>query len=227
LRDYPLFDYRQKPLIDVALYYPETMNQLDDGAFRQLYGWGFYPRAAEIRRHIEVDHLDESLIREGFLDRYKVLVFVWGNIIEADVLHIMDSWLRKGGTIVYPSFPKGNLETVEEDSSTFNQWEKGDTGEGSFYRFPGDMEPPSLYGDFVEKVLHQVPDLHEWTRLALKSEHTGKVFLSIQEDGHIMAINYSDESAHLHVEGIFEGDLEPYTIARLPISIPIPDNDKS
>lgn len=76
----PLLDTRQDPVVDVAIYYPETTNQLDDGAFRQLYAWGFNPRAREVRRHVEVDYLDERLIREGFLDRYKVLVHAWGSI---------------------------------------------------------------------------------------------------------------------------------------------------
>ena len=67
------------------MYYPETMNQLEDGAFRHLYAWGFNPRARDIRRVVEVDYLDETLLRDGFLDKYKVLVCAWGNIVEKDV----------------------------------------------------------------------------------------------------------------------------------------------
>lgn len=214
LRDYPMLDNRQKPLVEVALYYPETMNQLDDGAFRELYAWGFYPRAAEIRRRIEVDHLDESLLREGFLDQYKVLVLAWGNIIEADVLAVMDTWLRKGGTIIYPSFPRGSLATVEGDTAVFEKWEKGDTGQGSFYRFPGDMEPPSLYADYVKRTLVGVPGLHPWTRLVLDAEHPGSVYLSVQADGYLMAINYSDQSAHLQIGEAIVDDLKAYSMAR-------------
>jgi len=90
----------------------------------------------------------------------------------------------------------------------------GDTGNGTFHRFPGDMEPPSLYGDYVEKVLQGIPYLHEWTRIALETEHPSMVFLSIQEEGYLMAINYSDMTAHIKKDGIFEGDLEPYSMAR-------------
>ncbi|HRK35688.1 MAG TPA: beta-galactosidase, partial [Candidatus Hydrogenedentes bacterium] len=75
LRDFHLLDLRADPVIDVAVYYPETMNQLDDGTFRHLYAWGFNTRAAEVRRRIDTDFLDERLIRQGYLDRYKVLVF--------------------------------------------------------------------------------------------------------------------------------------------------------
>lgn len=217
LRDYHYFDTRLKPVVDVAVYYPETMNQLDQGSFRYLYAWGFFPRVSEIRRHIEVDHLDETLIREGYLDRYKALVFCWGNIIEEDVLTAIDKWVRKGGTVIYPSFPKGDLETVEGDPALFKKWTRGDTGEGSFHRFPGDMEPPSLYGDYVEKTLQEVPNLHPWTALALQVKHPDKVFFSIQEDGHLLALNYGDEPAKVELDGRFSEMVPSYAIARLPL----------
>ncbi len=67
LNGLPLMDTRQAPLVEVAVYYPETMNQLEDAAFRQLYAWGFNPRAREVRRVTDVDFLDERLIRDGFL----------------------------------------------------------------------------------------------------------------------------------------------------------------
>lgn len=109
----PVLDTRQPPVIDVAVYYPETENQLSDAAFRHLYAWGFYPIAREVRRIIEVDYLDDRLIRDGFLARYKVLVFAWGNQVEADVQQRVDRWLRQGGTVIYPSFPRGPQQTIE------------------------------------------------------------------------------------------------------------------
>jgi hypothetical protein len=217
LRDYHLFDERQKPVVDVALYYPETMNQVDESAFRHLYAGGFYPRAAEIRNRLEVDHLDERLIREGYLDRYKALVFAWGNLIEKDVLEAVDAWVRKGGTVIYPSFPRGNLETIEGDSAIFEKWTAGDTGKGQFHRWAGDMEPPSLYGDYVLKTLQGVESLHPWTLQALQVKHPDQVFWSIREDGRLLVINYSDNPAKIELDGVFSETLEPYSIGRLPL----------
>ncbi|MBN2327305.1 MAG: beta-galactosidase [Candidatus Omnitrophica bacterium] len=213
---YEMLDFRQDPIVDVALYYPETMNQLDDGAFRHLYAWGFNPRAREIRRHIEVDYLNEELIREGFLDRYKVLVFIWGNIIDADVLKIIDEWVRKGGAVIYPSFPKGDLETIDGDASIFQTWMKGDAGQGRFYRFPGDMEPPSLYGDYVNDELLTMPNLHPLTQKTLQIQHPDKIFFSVQQDGHILALNFGDCAAELVIPENSPITIEPYSILRIP-----------
>jgi hypothetical protein len=210
----PLLETRQPPLVEVAVYYPETMNQLEDAAFRQLYAWGFNPRAREIRRVADVDYLDETLIRDGFLDRYKALVFAWGNIIEPDVLAKIDAWVRAGGTLIYPSFPRAGLETVQGDTAVFDRWAAGDVGSGAFRRFAGDMEPPGLYGEFVAGVLKDTASLHPWTRAMVETERPGDVFLSVQADGHLIMLNYGDREAAVRLSGVFEEKVLPWHMQR-------------
>ncbi len=218
LKHLPLLDTRQEPLIDVALYYPETENQLGDAAFRYIYAWGFNPIAREIRRVVDVDYLDDRLIRDGYLDRYKALVFTWGSRIPADVQRTVDAWLRNGGTILYPSYPRVPQETIEGDTSTYQRWVRGDTGRGAFHKFQGDVDPPSCYGEFVRSVLRAVPGLHPWTSKALAVTHPEGVFLSVQADGHLLALNYSDQPARVTLTGALEETIEPYAIARLRLA---------
>ncbi len=208
----PLMDRRGTPLVEVALYYPETMNQYEDAAFRHIYAWGFNPRAMELRRVVDVDYVDEHLIREGFLDKYKALVFVWGNVIEADVLAAMDAWMRRGGMILYPSFPRGALETVEGDTSVFAQWSRGDTGNGGFNRFKGDMDPPSLYADFVRKALSGLSTLAPVTRALIDAERSEQVFMTAFEDGSIGILNYEEREARVQIPGRPPINLVPFHI---------------
>jgi hypothetical protein len=210
LRDYPLLDQRANPLVDVAIYYPETMSQLDDGAFRYLYAWGFNPRAAEVRRRIDADFLDERLIRAGFLERYKVLVFCWGNVINADVQQAIDRWIRAGGVAIYPA--RNPQETVQGNSTLFTAWERGDTGNGVFYRFQGDMEPISFYGDFVENALRNTPSLHRWTQSALRIQRPPRVYLSVLENGTLFALNYNEQPVSIALEGHWSATLQPYIL---------------
>ncbi|MBP9903867.1 MAG: hypothetical protein KBH45_20635, partial [Verrucomicrobia bacterium] len=226
LKYVPVLDARQPPLIEVAVFYPETENQLGDAAFRHLYAWGFNPVAREIRRVVEVDYLDERLIRDGFLDRYKVLVFAWGNQIPADVQGLVDAWMRRGGTIIYPSYPRGPQEALADATgpsgslgdatSIFNRWSAGDTGKGGFHRFGGDAEPPELYGEFVANVLRGVGNLHPWTRAVLAANHPPRVFFSVQPDGHALGLNYNAASAKVVVAGT-ELTIEPYGIGRIQL----------
>jgi hypothetical protein len=225
----PLLDTRQEPLVEVAVYYPETENQLSDAAFRHLYALGFNPAAREIRRVVEVDYLDDRLIRAGFLDRYRVLVFAWGNQIPADAQMTIDTWLRQGGTIIYPSYPRGPQVAVfdgasgkdrgpDAASAVFGRWSSGDIGQGSFHRFPSDVEPPELYGEFVATVLHGLPNLHPWTREVLATQHPDRVFFSIQKDGHALVLNYNDAPATVTVAGA-DVTIEPYGIERVKLGV--------
>lgn len=222
IQQYPLLDLRAAPLIDVALYYPETMSQVDDGAFRHLHAWGFNPRAAEIRRRVDLDFLDERLIRAGFLDRYKVLVFCWGNVVDADVQQAIDQWLRQGGVVIYPA--RHDQETVDGATTTFRAWLQGDTGKGSFHRFQGDMEPLSLYGDYVGQVLRQLPRLHPWTQTALAVEHPDRVFVSVLENGTLLAINYDDRPVTIHLPEGTSATLAPLEIWTTVLKSPAPSS---
>jgi hypothetical protein len=212
LKYVPLLDRREDPLVEVAVYYPETFNQIEDSGFRFLYAWGFNPRAREIRRVVDVDYLDERLIREGFLDRYKVLVHAWGDVMEADVMNLIDEWIARGGTYLYPSFPKGPLTTVENDAALYTKWQSGQTGQGTFARFRGDMEPPSEYGDFVRERLSATQSLDARTRALVAAERSEKVFASLQADGEVLLLNYADEPGTFRFPEGPEIMIEPYGI---------------
>lgn len=213
----PLFATRRPMLTEVAVYYPETENQLDDAAFRSIYAWGFNPRAAAVRRVVDIDYLDEHLIRDGFLDHYKVLVCVWGDTVEADVQEKMDAWVRAGGTLLYHSYPRGPMRTVEGESKIFTKWSGGDTGKGRFARFRGDMEPPSLFETFVREQLRATDTLHPWTRLAVGADLPPYTFLSIQDDGHLLALNYGGAPARVALSNDLALTIEPYGITRLAL----------
>lgn len=216
LRYLPMFDARQAPKIEVAVYYPETDNQLGDAAFRYLYAWGFNPRAAAVRRVVDVDYLDDHLLRGGFLDRYKVLVWVWGEVIEADVQARIDAWMQAGGTLLYPSFPRGPLRTVEGETEIYNRWAAGKTGKGRFVRFKGDMEPPSLYGDFVREELLKTNSLSRMIRQVVDLDLPEHVFVSVCEDGHALVLNYSEEEVRMNRVGrASKFSVAPYGIQRV------------
>ncbi|MDQ1256160.1 MAG: hypothetical protein QG656_756 [Candidatus Hydrogenedentes bacterium] len=214
LAHYALFDSRSKPVVDVALVYPQTMNFVSQDTFRYLNAWGFNPVAREIRDRIEVDYLDNRLILDGFLDQYKVLVFVWGNQLEEPVIQKIDAWLRAGGIVVFPCQLYSKLATVEGDTAFFDRWVLGDVGKGHFFRYAGDDEPPTLYAEYVKSVLLSSRTLSPLTRIALEMERPANVFISAQEEGVFLILNFGDETATVHHSAIGEIEVPPYGIAR-------------
>lgn len=216
LKHYPFFDDRTEPLVEVAVYYPQTNNFLSHDTFRFLNAWGFNPFAREIRNCVEIDYLDDRLIQEGFLSRYKVLVFAWGDFLERDTLEEIDRWLRHGGVIIFPYFLNMQLATVEDDPTIFRRWNQGDVGNGRFYRYVGDDEPPSCYARYVRDVLLSLRELSEVTHVALEIQRTAQdVFVSARKDGSFWILNFGDEERLLVHPRVETTRLAPYTFTRV------------
>lgn len=81
-----------KPIVPVAVWYPNT-----DLA---LHWSGFAHALMELRDYTDADIIDESLLRAGALDRYKVLVVIHGDVMEAQDSHLISQWMRRGGRLI-------------------------------------------------------------------------------------------------------------------------------
>jgi len=95
--------YSAKPAVDVCVWYPNVSLTLN---------WqGFFEKAIALRDILDYDYLDETMLRDGALNKYKILVMVHGNIIEESDIKLIRDWVRQGGTLV--ALDSGELETVE------------------------------------------------------------------------------------------------------------------
>ncbi|MDX9971514.1 MAG: family 14 glycosylhydrolase [FCB group bacterium] len=209
----PLLDRRDEPVIDVAALYPDTLSKLDDGVFRNLYASSFYQRVATLRPRLDFDFCSERMIQDGALSRYKVLVFLWSNIVEADVLNAIDAWVRDGGTVMAMQWDRMPLLTVESDTAVYKRWKAGDTGKGKALLITEDREPPKRYTDKVYEALLAMPDLDPMTQAVLRTEKPEEVYVSALKNGTYAVLNYSDAEARVKVPEKAEVTLAPYSIA--------------
>jgi len=203
----PLLDRRARPMVDVGVFYPNTSNKLDASGMRMLYGSGFFGRSEALRSVCDHDYIGEQMILDGALDRYKVLVFVWGETMEKPVLDRIAQWVQAGGTLITPL----TLQTVEGDSSIARQWEQGQTGKGRVIRFRGDYEPPADYIRFLRRQFREMPGLRPEVAEAMRIEKPDWVYWSVLETGDLVLLNFDDQPATVRVGGRTL-HLEPYGI---------------
>jgi hypothetical protein len=97
-REYANHLTQEKPLVDVALFFPTTAQRLCPSN-------SFPPRleatGAQLRDVMDFDLVDEELIADDALRLYRVLVWVEGNCVEEQTLKVLAAWVRKGGVIVW------------------------------------------------------------------------------------------------------------------------------
>jgi len=96
-REYAAFLTREKPIVDVALFFPTTDHRLHptSGYPNRLAKMG-----ADMRDAMDYDILDEGLIADGALARYRVLFWLEGSFIEEKTLSKIAEWVEHGGVLL-------------------------------------------------------------------------------------------------------------------------------
>lgn len=208
----PLLDLRQEPFIEVAVLYPDTKSKLDDGVFRHLYSFSFNQRVVALRPHLDFDFCSEQMILDGALNQYKVLVFLWSDIMEANVLTQINQWVQAGGTVIFLYWPRMPVGTVEDDYQVYNQWLKGETGKGKVLFDKGDREPPHRYADFIKNNLLKMSQLHPFTQKMLRIEKPAEVYVSVLKDGQLAILNYNDDPVQIKLPDGEMVEIQSYSI---------------
>lgn len=106
----------ERPVVDVAMFYPSTYQMLRPNSPAPLL---FEQGCTAIRDILNYDILDERMITDGALDRYRVLVLWEGTVVEADALAAIRNWVSRGGVVAAYDF--GKIESVEGDTSWFRE----------------------------------------------------------------------------------------------------------
>jgi hypothetical protein len=212
----PLLDQRAQPASEIAVFYPDSANRLSDDVLRHLRASAFFRGVQAFRDVSDFDFASEEMIVDGALDRYKVLVFLWGRVAERPVLDALDRWVAAGGTVIYPERQQareGGLATPEGDFTLWNKWKAGETGKGQVIFFDGHPEPVHYYMNFLRDRLPRLDVLSPAVRAALRMEKPVDLFWSVLANGKLALLNYGDEEAVVRTAQGKTIRMRPYTIA--------------
>lgn len=104
-----------KPIVDLAIYNPCIQHRLDcaDGFPIHAYMLG-----EKGRERFDFDVVDETLVKDGALAKYRLLAYVHGGVTEEAALKKIAAWVKAGGALV--TCDLGDVETVEGDRSIWN-----------------------------------------------------------------------------------------------------------
>lgn len=206
-------DQRAKPVIDVAAFYPDTAIKLDDELVRYRWAGTFFQPGRDVRDAFDYDYASEQMILDGALERYKVLIFLWGAVTEKPVLEKIDAWVRRGGVLVYSPRPRGNPITVEGDSSISARWLTGDTGQGKVVLWHGDLVPGRFYAEFLRDLLIKLPQIRPQIRAALQMRKPSGLFWSVLDNGKLALLNFTNDSVTVRTPAARMVTVPPYEIA--------------
>lgn len=123
--------FKTDPIVPIALWYPDTD--------LTLKWFNFMPQLAEMRDCFDFDMVDESLVDTKALERNKILVISYGQIMETSTAKKIADWAKDGGIVYVVNVDK--FESVEgtdaPEKALFPNGKKGGKiGKGSITRVP-------------------------------------------------------------------------------------------
>ncbi len=86
-----------KSIVDMAVFFPTTDHRLrnEDWPQKTIEGTG------PLREYLDYDLIDERMIADGALSRYRMLIMFEDNmVVEAKTLTAIEKWVRSGGVLV-------------------------------------------------------------------------------------------------------------------------------
>ncbi len=97
------------PVVPAAVFYPSVSLALSPS--------DWYRKAARLRGFTDFDMADETLIADGALDRYKILIAFDEPWMEEETARAITDWTEKGGRLLW--IGKGFPQTVEGKKLSF------------------------------------------------------------------------------------------------------------
>jgi len=85
----------QEPIIDVAVLFPNTSIALNAPVLESLY-----KQCSLFRNFVDFDLIDENMIADGALNKYKFLILLDGNWLRHQTLIEIRDWVKKGGILI-------------------------------------------------------------------------------------------------------------------------------
>lgn len=169
---------KREPKVPVAVFLSKTSQEL--GLLRDIY-----PHAALFRDYTDFDYLDESLIEQGFLDRYQVLVWTDGAVTEEKTLQQIEKWTLAGG-ILYCYLQPENVE-------------------GKVWKLPAKdfAVSPSSLASFFEQIALSHAGL-------IPDGRADQVYWTRFKNDSVLILNFSDQSYEINDKKIEPGEIREF-----------------
>lgn len=108
--DFAKYMVPDTPKLTVAAIMPNSSIILNDHLLGQ-----FLERSAKLRDLLDFEYIDENMISDGALCKFKAVVMLAGSVLEQSSLDKLKSWVKSGGVLItsLESYPLKSVEGID------------------------------------------------------------------------------------------------------------------
>ena len=194
---YKDFLTQEETVCDVALLFPTTDHRL---RVNEPYPPLLHRLGSDLRSVTDFDIVDELMVNDGALDRFRVLVCADGVFFQPETLAKIEAWVRAGGTLVRGDLP---MTTVEGDGAVWERLKGTDVGKGKVVVCAGAPANEPLYRAVVRDAIYKMPPLNgaKGTRELAPDAAWGNLYCVLLKSGEIIAFNNGDKPIKTSIGG--------------------------
>ena len=169
---------KSNPVVNVAVWYPALNLRVKGDKSMDAFQKG----VTTLRDYIDLDIVDDNMIADGALDKYKTLVVVEGNVTEDATAGKIAKWLRRGGTL------------IALDGPEFINPEYGNTPETKIFATGNALRVKDY--DHAAAEIGKVLTANNMTAADLKAD---KVYVTEADPGRFLILSRSGEDKEVTV----------------------------
>lgn len=170
---------REKPLVNVALWYPNESLTLGYGNEE------FLQKAARLRSYADFDYVDGTMLHTNALESYKILVILQGDIMEKDDANIIDEWVSHGGRVIVMNVT--HIRSIEGSNKP----------EELLFGYEGNGKDNVFRVEDWNSLNKRINKIRKDLKLPFITNKRDKVFCTHVSENEWLVLNMGDKSASL------------------------------
>ena len=210
----------EEPVIDAAVLFPNTSIAIDPSFIGSIY-----KQSSKLRDVMDLDLVDENMIADGALGKYRFLLLLDGNLLHQETLMEIESWVKNGG--IFIANDNLHFSNIGDNSELYQRFfgrDEGLTklGDGYTLLYSGKKHD---YLEFINYAVHNKEKKYPWTGIpCIYGEWDGVYATRFKHK--IMYYNSNDHTIkkrvtinNLQEKLEFRINIEPYSIASVDLRI--------
>ncbi len=196
---------RSRPMIRVAVFYPERILRLSSDRKAVYYSW-----LKRLRDQVEFDVLDETMIADGLLENYRVLIRLPMSPMDESAEKSVRRFVKNGGVEIVHASDADTAEMTDEQGRTKTlAFRSIEQGYRALYGLPSERD----YAEFAERLFVLLEgEGFPWTGMLSPEAERDGVYSTKLADGSVVLYNSLPTETKTGVrfgEESFEVELAP------------------